>query len=75
MSVISKVTGVSFGKRQTALNHLQHYDRRRIKVTLQHEPTNPYDQNAIAVIVTVIGKECYQIGYIKKAFAEIYALL
>ncbi|GAE36454.1 HIRAN domain-containing protein [Halalkalibacter akibai] len=71
----TKVTGVSFGKRQTALNHLQNYDPRRINITLQHEPTNPYDQNAIAVIVTVIGKGSYQIGYIKKDFAEVYALL
>ncbi|MED1563229.1 hypothetical protein AJ85_04745 [Alkalihalobacillus alcalophilus ATCC 27647 = CGMCC 1.3604] len=66
---------VSFGNRQTALNHLQHYNPRRIKITLQHEPTNPFDRNAIAVIVTVIGKDSYQVGYIKKAFAEVYALL
>lgn len=71
----TKVVGVIFGRRQEAIMRLKKYDPRRVKITLQHEPDNKYDANAIAVIVTVIGKGSYRMGYLRKYYAEVYAKL
>ncbi|MGO4887996.1 HIRAN domain-containing protein [Anaerobacillus sp. MEB173] len=71
----TKVVGVIFGRRQEAIKRLEKYDPRRIKVTLQHEPENKYDPNAVAVIVTVIGKGSYRVGYVRKIYASVYAQL
>jgi hypothetical protein len=59
-----KVTGVSFGSRQIALQRLTTYDPSEIEVTLDPEPENPVDKNAVAVMVSVNGSPAYRIGYV-----------
>lgn len=66
--------GVSFGKRQTALQHLAHYPRHFILLDLIREQ-NPFDENAVAVHVLVVGKGSYQVGYLPRELAQIIAPL
>ena len=47
------------------------YGRQSVRVTLVHESNNPVDKNAVAVIVAVIGKGEYRIGYIAKSTASL----
>lgn len=69
--ITTKVAGVSFGKRQEAIKRLCNYAPRRVVFTLRREEENPYDENAIAVDVTVIGKGTFHMGYLPKDIAQI----
>jgi hypothetical protein len=71
----SKVSGVTVGKRQTAIERLTRYDAEAITVRLNREPLNAYDKNAIAVMVSVSGSAEYQIGYVPANMARIIAPL
>jgi hypothetical protein len=68
-----KVVGVTVGNRQEALKRLALYGRDQIRVSLIHESGNPVDGNAVAVIVEVVGKGSYRIGYIAKETAALLA--
>ena len=71
--VIEKVAGVTKEQRQTAIEHLTHYDISDIEFTLERERDNRFDPNAIAVIASVKNKGSYKIGYIPSKTAQIIA--
>ena len=73
--VETKVSGVTFGNRQKAIERLARYSPEQIHITLQRESTNQYDTNAIAVIASVEGKGSYNMGYLPKALAAFVAPL
>ena len=73
--LLTKVSGVTYGKRQTAIEHLTHYRPELVKVSLCRDTRNAYDKNAIAVIATVQGKGSYTMGYVPKALAAFIAPL
>ena len=73
--LLTKVSGVTFGKRQKAIEHLKRYAPELITISLYRDTRNAYDQNAIAVIATVQGKGSYTMGYVPKALAAFIAPL
>ena len=74
-TVETKVSGVTYGKRQTALEHLTRYDVSDISVNLARESANEYDNNAIAVVVSVQDKGSYTVGYLPRMIAATIAPL
>lgn len=72
--LVIKAAGVTFGNRQTALEHLMHYPRARIALTLVRE-SNPHDPNAVAVIAAVVGKGSAKLGYLPREWAALFAPL
>lgn len=71
----TRLTGVTFGKRQQALTNLKNYEAENISITLEREKNNEYDRNAISVKATVKDKGSYIIGYINKHLAALIAPL
>ncbi|MEE1492871.1 MAG: hypothetical protein UGF45_12915, partial [Massilioclostridium sp.] len=47
--VITKAAGVTYGKRQKALEHLAHYAPEQISIRLERERDNEFDRNAVVV--------------------------
>lgn len=74
-NVLTKVAGVTYGKRQTALEHLTHYRPQDIRISLYRGEHNTADKNAVAVIAAVRDKGAYTIGYLPRAFAAFIAPL
>ena len=74
-NVLTKVAGVTYGKRQTAIEHLTHYRPQDVRISLYRDEHNAADKNAVAVIAAVRGKGAYTIGYLPKAFAAFIAPL
>ena len=74
-TIETNIAGVTYGKRQSALEHLTKYDANQISVNLERESANEYDANAIAVIITVTDKGSYTIGYIPRMLAAAVAPL
>ncbi len=74
-SVLTKVSGVTYGKRQQAIEHLTHYRPEDIRISLYRDNGNAHDLNAVAVIATVRGKGAYTMGYLPKALAAFIAPL
>lgn len=72
--VVTNVAGVTFGRRQDALERLLRYSVRRVVFTLRHAP-NAADENAVAVDATVIGKGTVQLGFLPRGVAAIIAPL
>jgi len=73
--VETKVSGVTFGNRQKAIERLAKYDAAQITIRLQREPDNAVDKNAVAVIAEVRGKGSYCMGYLPKALSAFIAPL
>ena len=73
--VITRVAGVTHAKRQTAIEHLQHYNAEDISITLVRDKHNTADTNAVAVVATVKGKGSYTMGYLPRAMAMFIAPL
>jgi hypothetical protein len=73
--VETRITGVTFGNRQKALERLTNYSAEQISISLEREAENEFDKNAIAVKATVKGKGGYIIGYINKNLAKLIAPL
>ena len=74
-NICTKVAGVTYGKRQQAIEHLTHYRPEHIRISLYRDNANAYDRNAVAVIATVKGKGSYTMGYLPKALAAFIAPL
>ena len=74
-NICTKVAGVTYGKRQQAIEHLTHYRPENIRISLYRDNANAYDRNAVAVIATVKGKGSYTMGYLPKALAAFIAPL
>lgn len=62
MDFHTKVVGVTFENRQRYIRRMSEGEY----VTLERDPMNPYDPNAIKVV----NKAGYQIGYISRELAE-----
>lgn len=73
--VETTVSGVTYGKRQTAIEHLTYYKPEQIRIILKRDKQNQYDHNAIAVIAAVESKGAYCVGYLPKALAAFLAPL
>ena len=73
--VTVKVAGVTYGKRQTAIEHLTHYRPQDIRISLWRDKDNAADKNAVAVIAAVRGKGAFKMGYLPRAFAAFIAPL
>ena len=73
--VITKAAGVTYGKRQKALEHLARYAPEQISIRLERERNNEFDRNAVDVIATVQGKGSYCMGYLPRALAAFVAPL
>lgn len=71
-NVLTKVAGVTYGKRQTAIEHLTHYRPQDIRISLYRDDHNAADKNAVAVIAAVRGKGAYTIGYLPKSVCRVY---
>ncbi|NDO47595.1 HIRAN domain-containing protein [Clostridium sp. MD294] len=74
-TIETKATGVTYGKRQKALEHLRRYKNTDIALHLKREKDNIHDNNAIAVIAIVKNKGSYCIGYISHILAGFLAPL
>ena len=74
-NICTKVAGVTYCKRQQAIEHLTHYRPENIRISLYRDKANAYDRNAVAVIATVKGKGSYTMGYLPKALAAFIAPL
>lgn len=74
-TVETKVAGVTAGRRQEALERLSRYEANRINISLAREAANEYDNNAVAVIVTVTDKGSYTVGYLPRMIAATIAPL
>jgi len=74
-TINTKVSGVTFAKRQTALERLTKYDAQLISIELQRDTTNEHDNNAIAVIATVKDKGSYKMGYLPRTLSATIAPL
>lgn len=73
--IITKVSGVTHGKRQQALEHLTRYNPEDVRIFLQREKDNTFDKNAVKVVVSVRNKGAYTIGYLPRALAAFIAPL
>lgn len=73
--LLTKVSGVTFGKRQQAIEHLTHYRPQDVRISLYRDKSNVADKNAVAVIAAVHGKGAYTMGYLPKALAAFIAPL
>ena len=74
-TIETKIAGVTFGNRQTAIANLKKYAADNISINLERETTNEHDNNAIAVIATVKDKGSYKMGYIPKTLSATIAPL
>lgn len=70
-----RVSGVTYGQRQKALEHLKKYKAEDISIQLIHESNNKYDRNAVQVIATVKNKGSYCMGYLPRRLAMFIAPL
>lgn len=70
----TRVKGVTFNRRQKALEHLKRYNTEDITISLQRN-NNHYDNNAVEVIASVRGKGSYCMGYLPKNLAKLIAPL
>lgn len=73
--VETKVAGVTFGRRQEALEHLQQYSPDKISLELVREHDNPVDRAAVAVWAAVEGRGRYCVGYLARPVAAFVAPL
>lgn len=71
----TKTAGVTHGNRQTLLYRLARYSAEDITITLNREPENTADRNAVQVIAAVRGKGSAVMGYLNRQLAEAIAPL
>ena len=71
LSMTVRVSGTTFENRQERLEFLKRFRLEDLSVTLEREPNNQYDRNAIQVVVHIkqITKKTV-IGYIPKELAR-----
>ena len=71
LSMTVRVSGTTFENRQERLEFLKRFRLEDLSVTLEREPNNQYDRNAIQVVVHIkpITKKTV-IGYIPKGLAR-----
>ena len=67
--LVEKVSGVTFGRRQEALQRLTRYDAQEIGLQLRREQDNAADMNAVAVWASVAGRGEYHMGFLPRTTA------
>lgn len=66
-----RAAGTAFGNRQERLAYIAQFKLNELQVTLQREPENPYDQDAVKVLITVLPIKKYtQVGYLPKSLSK-----
>lgn len=73
--VIEKVAGVLYGNRQKILHYLDNCKKDTIQVKLVREKANPFDENAVAVFIQVVGDGTYRVGYLPRRTAALISSL
>ena len=71
----TKTAGVTHGNRQKLLARLARYSAEDITITLNREPKNKADRNAVQVIAAVRGKGSAVMGYLNRQLAAVIAPL
>lgn len=75
-AINTKVAGVTKGIRQKALYRiLTAYSPEQVKVLLDRDKVNLYDNNAIKVLVSVNDSVSYEMGYIPRNLAYVISAL
>ncbi len=71
LSMTIRVTGTTFENRQERLEFLRQFKAEDLSITLEREPNNQYDKNAIKVVVHIrpISRKTI-IGYVPKGLAK-----
>ena len=71
LSMTVRVSGTTFENRQERLEFLKRFRLEDLSVTLEREPNNQYDRNAIQVVVHIkLIRKKTVIGYIPKGLAR-----
>lgn len=65
------IAGVTFENRQEALRRLAKYQPEVVRAFVVPEPENPVDRKALAVMVSVVGKGQYKLGYIPAGLTDV----
>ena len=73
--VVEKVAGVLYGNRQKILHYLDNCKKDTIQVKLIREKANPFDENAVAVFIQVVGDGTYRVGYLPRRTAGLISSL
>ena len=73
--LVSRISGVTFGRRQEALKRFDRHEAASVNVSLEREAGNPHDTNAVKVNVSVAGGKPFHLGYIPKDLAALIAPL
>lgn len=63
------VKGVTEGRRQTAINHMQQYDPSEVTISLQRNTQNYFESDAVEVVATIHGNS-YCVGYLASSISE-----
>lgn len=71
----TRVVGTSFDNRQDVLGLIAKYNPAQVSVKLVRNPSNAFDNNAVAVTVAVKGAVRAVIGYLPKAVAGVISAL
>ncbi len=75
-TINTKVSGVTKGNRQKALRRiLTAYRPEQIRVSLERDKANLYDNNAVNVIISVNGSKAYNLGCIPRNLAYVVSAL
>lgn len=70
-SMTIRAAGTTFGNRQERLNFLKQFNPGDLSVTLEREPDNKYDNNAIQIVVHIHSlSRRTVIGYVPKELAR-----
>lgn len=70
LSMIIRAAGTTFKNRQERIQFIQQFKPEDLSVTLEREPSNTYDTNAIKIVIHIlsIAKKAV-VGYIPKGLA------
>ncbi len=75
-AINTRVAGVTKGNRQKALRRiLTAYRPEQIRVSLERDKANMYDNNAVNVIISVNGSARYNLGCIPRNLAYVVSAL
>ncbi len=70
-SMTIRAAGTAFGNRQQKLAYIAQFHVEELQVTLQREPENPYDSDAVKVLIAVLPIRKYtEVGYLPKGLAK-----
>ena len=72
----TKVAGVTKGSRQRALHRIAtKYGAAAVRVRLERDTANLYDNHAVKVIISVNGSDSYDLGYIPRNLAYVVSAI